>query len=96
MRGQDRTLQQDHERVSFTAAEARVLPFLASYLTLEGIADRLGLRRSTVKTHVVSIYKKLGASTRAQAVERAVAEGFLNAQRAADPRAGARNARRQG
>jgi LuxR family maltose regulon positive regulatory protein len=51
---------------------------LPTHLTLEEIAQRLGLRRSTVKTHVVSIYKKLGATTRAQAVSRAEAEGFLN------------------
>jgi LuxR family transcriptional regulator, maltose regulon positive regulatory protein len=78
MPGHDRLLKPRHEPVRFTPAEARVLPFLASYLTLEGIADRLGVRRSTVKTHVVSIYKKLGATTRTQAVQLAEAGGFLN------------------
>jgi LuxR family transcriptional regulator, maltose regulon positive regulatory protein len=65
------------EPVRFTQAEARVLPLLATYLTLSGIADRLGVRRSTVKTHVVSIYKKLGVSNRTQAVDGAEARGFL-------------------
>lgn len=94
MPGEARTPEQHREQDRFTAAEARVLPFLASYLTLEGIADRLGIRRSTVKTHVVSIYKKLGATTRAEAVERAVAEGFLIGAAGGRPEAGARTAPR--
>lgn len=65
------------EQATFTPAELRILPLLATYLTLGGIADRLGVRRSTVKTHVVSIYKKLGVSTRTQAIERAQARGWL-------------------
>ena len=68
---------QAQEQASFTPAEARVLPLLATYLTLEGIADRLGVRRPTVKTHVNNIYKKLGVSTRAEAVEQAEAGGFF-------------------
>ena len=54
-----------------------MLPFLATYLTIEGIADRLGVRRSTVKTHVVNIYKKLGVTSRAQAIQSAEAGGLL-------------------
>jgi len=50
---------------------------LATYLTLGRIADRLGVRRSTVKTHVMSIYKKLGVTSRSEAVERADADGLL-------------------
>jgi hypothetical protein len=42
-----------------------------------GRADRLGVRRSTVKTHVVSIYRKPGVSNRTEGVERAEACGFL-------------------
>jgi DNA-binding CsgD family transcriptional regulator len=63
--------------VELTPAEARVLPLLATHLTLSGIADRLGVCRSTVKTHVASIYRKFGSRTRAQALERAEADGFL-------------------
>jgi DNA-binding NarL/FixJ family response regulator len=65
--------------VSFTPAESRVLPLLATYLTLGGIATRLGVRRSTVKSHVASIYKKLGVTKRAEAVEVARAAGLLDA-----------------
>ena len=65
------------ETVWFTPAEARVLELLPTYLTLDGIADRLGVRRSTIKTHVVGIYKKLGVKNRAQAIEQAQAGGFF-------------------
>jgi LuxR family transcriptional regulator, maltose regulon positive regulatory protein len=74
--------QQEHQprsqgSVRLTPAEARVLPLLATHLTLSAIADQLGVRRSTVKTHVASIYRKFGATTRAEAVERAQATGAL-------------------
>lgn len=75
------------EPVRFTLAEARVLPLLATYRTLEGIADRLGVRRATVKTHVDHIYAKLGVRNRAQAIERAEAGGFLMPGLAASARA---------
>lgn len=69
-----------------------MLPLLATYLTIEGIAERLGVRRSTVKTHVVSIYRKLGVSNRTEAIERAEAGGLLCEASAAEAR-GAREAR---
>jgi LuxR family maltose regulon positive regulatory protein len=53
---------------TLTPAERRVLPLLASHLTLAEIGKRLFVSRSTVKTHVLSIYTKLGVSTRAEAV----------------------------
>jgi LuxR family maltose regulon positive regulatory protein len=65
------------QAVSFTPAEARVLPLLATHLTLSAIADHLGVRRSTVKTHVASIYRKLGANSRAEAVACAERIGAL-------------------
>lgn len=77
--------------MGFTPAEKRILPLLATYMTLGGIADLLGVRRSTVKTHVVGIYKKLGATNRTQAVERAEQRGLLKTTPVADP-----SARRRG
>ena len=41
----------------------------------------LGLRSSTAKTHVQNIYRKLGANTRAQAVERAESAGSIRDSR---------------
>ena len=54
-----------------------MLVLLPTYLTLNAIAESLGRSRSTVKTHVAHIYKKLGARTRAEAVTRARELGLL-------------------
>ncbi len=64
--------------VRLTSAESRVLPFLPTQLTIEEIAERIGRRRSTVKTHVAHIYKKLGVAKRTEAVERARELGLLS------------------
>ncbi|MGH2885988.1 MAG: LuxR C-terminal-related transcriptional regulator [Solirubrobacteraceae bacterium] len=77
-------MRESQEWLRFTPAERRILPLLATYLTLSGIADGLGVRRSTVKTHVVNIYRKLGVTNRTQAVERAEERGLLEAVSAAD------------
>ena len=62
---------------TLTAAELRVLSMLPYYLSFKEIGQRLGVRESTVKTHADSIYGKLGASTRGDAVDEAVAVGLL-------------------
>ncbi len=63
---------------ALTAAELRLLPMLATYLSLREIAEQLSLSRATVKAQVASIYRKLGASTRSQAVTRARDLGLLD------------------
>jgi DNA-binding CsgD family transcriptional regulator len=63
--------------VLLTPAERRVLALLPTYRTLADIGTQLGVGRPTVKTHVENIYKKLGATTRAEAVTRAERAGFL-------------------
>jgi LuxR family maltose regulon positive regulatory protein len=62
---------------SLTAAEIRVLALLPYYLSFKEIAQRLGVKATTVKTHALAIYGKLGASTRGEAVEIAVEAGLL-------------------
>jgi len=62
---------------SLTAAELRLLPILPTYLSFQEIADGLSLSRNTVKTQALSIYGKLQASSRGEAVERAVELGLL-------------------
>jgi len=52
-----------------TPAELRILSFLPTHFSLQEIADRLYLSRPTVKTHVASIYDKLGVPGRSEAVE---------------------------
>ncbi len=54
-----------------TAAEQRVLELLPTCTYLQ-IADILYVSRNTVKTHLRSIYRKLGAASRSQALQRAV------------------------
>jgi LuxR family maltose regulon positive regulatory protein len=62
---------------SLTAAELRVVPLLSSHLTLQEIADRLFLSRHTVKTHSISVYRKLGVSSRREAIGRLQEMGLL-------------------
>jgi LuxR family maltose regulon positive regulatory protein len=56
---------------ALTDAERRVLQLLAGDLTLREIGRELFLSRNTVRTHVHSIYRKLGVSSRADAVKAA-------------------------
>jgi len=63
--------------MSLTAAELRLLPYLATHLTIPEIATRLFLSRNTVKTEAVSVYRKLSASTRSEAIARAIEVGLL-------------------
>ena len=56
---------------ALTAAELRVLPLLATYLPIREIAAELFVSPHTVRAQVRSIYRKLGASSRNQAVNRA-------------------------
>jgi LuxR family maltose regulon positive regulatory protein len=47
-----------------------LLPLLCTHLSLEEIGRRQHVSRNTVKTHVGSVYRKLGVSSRAEAVTR--------------------------
>jgi LuxR family maltose regulon positive regulatory protein len=64
--------------MSLTNAELRLLPYLATHLTFPEIGSRLFISRNTVKTEAVAIYRKLGSSSRSQAIERAVEVGLLD------------------
>ncbi len=63
---------------SLTAAELRLLPLLTTHLTFREIGDRLFVSRNTVKTQAISIYRKLGASSRGEAVHRAAELGLVD------------------
>jgi LuxR family maltose regulon positive regulatory protein len=60
-----------------TPAELRLLPYLQTHLTIPEIGARLFVSRNTVSTEVGSIYRKLGVSSRNDAVDRATAVGLL-------------------
>ncbi len=63
--------------MSLTEAELRLLPYLATHLMFPEIASRLFISRNTVKSEAISIYRKLGVSSRSEAIERAVEFGLL-------------------
>ena len=58
-------------------AERRVLRLLVDGRSISEVAHELWLSANTVKTHRRSIYRKLGASTREEMLERAVETGAL-------------------
>ena len=60
-----------------TPAELRLLPYLQTHLTIREIAERLFVSRNTVSSEVGSIYRKLGVSSRNDAVQQATAIGLL-------------------
>lgn len=53
-------------------AELRLLPLLATHMTFREIGVQLYISRNTVKTEALSIYRKLGASNRGEAINRAI------------------------
>ena len=71
-----RTLGGDAGRL-LTDAELRVLPLLATHLNIAEIAERRFVSRATVKTQTISIYRKLGVTSRSEAVERAAGMGLI-------------------
>jgi DNA-binding CsgD family transcriptional regulator len=66
------------EASALTAAELRLLPMLSTHLTFPEIAEEMFLSRHTVKSHAASIYRKLGASSRSQALARSRNLGLLD------------------
>jgi LuxR family maltose regulon positive regulatory protein len=62
---------------ALTTAELRVLPLLSTHLTFREIGERRHLSRYTVKSHAMSIYRKLAVTSRSGAVDRAREAGLL-------------------
>jgi LuxR family maltose regulon positive regulatory protein len=77
------TAQADTEESSTIAyrplsrREIGILQMIADGMSNKGIARSLGIAPETVKSHAKSIFVKLATRTRAQAVARAEAIGFL-------------------
>jgi len=61
----------------FTVAELRILRLLPTHLSFPEMGAMLFVSRHTVKTQALSTYRKLGAASRHEAVERACALGYL-------------------
>lgn len=61
-----------------TTAELRTLQYLPTHLSLREIGERLFISRNTVKTHTIAIYRKLGVTSRSEAVGRSRELGLLD------------------
>src|SRR6185312_13558987 len=61
-----------------TPAELRLLPLLATHLSFREIGERLHVSRNTIKTEAISVYRKLGVSTRSAAIDRAAEIGLVD------------------
>jgi DNA-binding CsgD family transcriptional regulator len=68
----------DLQDAALTDRETDVLDLLAEGLSNQRIAERLGISPHTVKFHIASIYDKLDARTRTQAVRHALDRGLLH------------------
>ena len=55
---------------SLTTAELRLLPMLSTHLSFREIGERLYVSRHTVKSQAISIYRKLGVTSRSGAIDR--------------------------
>jgi len=75
-----RTLAPAHGREgreALTKAELRTLQYLPSHLSFREIGERIHVSPNTVKTQAQAIYRKLDASSRAEAVELALSAGLI-------------------
>jgi LuxR family maltose regulon positive regulatory protein len=63
---------------TLTSAELRLLPLLSTHLSFRAIGERLFVSTNTVKTQAISIYRKLGVSTRSEAIFRGAELGLLD------------------
>lgn len=61
-----------------TRAELRTLQYLPSHLSFREIGEAIHVSPNTVKTQAQAAYRKLGARSRAEAVERARGAGLLS------------------
>jgi LuxR family maltose regulon positive regulatory protein len=78
LRSQLETMRADVIGASaLSAAELRLLPLLATYHSFREIAGRLHLSPHTVKTQAIAIYRKLGVSSRSEAIQHAQDLGVL-------------------
>jgi LuxR family maltose regulon positive regulatory protein len=65
-------------RPALSAAEQRVLRMLPTHRSLGEIGELLFVSRNTIKTHTLSIYRKLGVSSRSEAVDEARRLGLID------------------
>jgi LuxR family maltose regulon positive regulatory protein len=64
-----------------TGAELRLLPLLSTHLSFREIGEELFVSRNTIKTQAISVYRKLGVSSRSDAIDRAALLGLVDQAR---------------
>jgi LuxR family maltose regulon positive regulatory protein len=64
--------------VGLTGAELRLLPLLSTHLSFREIGEELFVSRNTIKTQAISVYRKLGVSSRSDAIDRAATLGLVD------------------
>jgi len=73
----ERVRQPTTPETVLTARETEVLRLVASGLSNKQIATALGIGESTVKTHLLKVFDKLGVADRTRAVTLAMERGLL-------------------
>ncbi len=63
-------------RQGLTQRESEILSYMVTGLSNRAVANRLVIGDETVKSHLRSIYRKLGVSDRTSAVATALREGI--------------------
>jgi LuxR family maltose regulon positive regulatory protein len=74
---------QEGRASTLTPAELRLMPLLSSHLSFREIGEQLFVSRNTVKTQAISVYRKLGVSSRSEAIARAAELGLVEARTSA-------------
>ena len=67
----DAVPEPEKSAAGLTPAELRLLPLLATHLSFREIAEQLYVSRNTIKTQAISVYRKLGVSSRSEAIAEA-------------------------
>jgi DNA-binding NarL/FixJ family response regulator len=71
-------IEDDTIEDALTARELDVLALVSQGLSNREVAGELGISEHTVKFHLAAIYGKLDASTRTEAVRRALKRGLID------------------
>jgi LuxR family maltose regulon positive regulatory protein len=61
-----------------TGAELRLLPLLTTHLSFREIGERLFVSRNTIKAQAISVYRKLGVTSRSDAIAAAARLGLVD------------------
>jgi DNA-binding NarL/FixJ family response regulator len=77
-RGLDDQTGEDAAQMSLSHREFQVLKLLSAGLGNREIAEELHISTETVKTHTERLYKRLDATTRTDAVAKALRAGIID------------------